>query len=456
MDFSGDFNKDYKIMEKKLKYLLNDSNINFNKKNHLRITKISQEQSNKIFDLINNSLELNLKEFYNTNYSKMYKTFFVYNNNTEKGIHFVVGIGEFKIKTKNSLVPKQLAPEKLNISGYYDNKNKLINDINYSIEKADIPLNISWGSKNSKEFNGILKKIIKSVIDPNIIFSLREQEIIKDHKASLGKDFGELLGFINLLCKHGNIDIPQSQSNQGFDVSFYKNGIKNLINIKSNKGSGQSFKNVSNPILSNNQKNSEQRALKEFCLKIINILKNKNIKGIEKYFEIAEQSRILGKKENVFIGTIFNKISELFFQGKKIEIDNFNPPHYYLEYYSKLENMLNQLNIKKGYGLPSSERNRQEDYQYFYENSIVNKQKAIAHTIATLFSGYFDLDGSILTSVIKDNVEIEVLNVDFDKNGRVVFDDYSNAINSVYYQFHYWGRFKAPTHNLLGYKTIKN
>lgn len=115
--------------------------------------------------------------------------------------------------------------------------------------------------------------------------------LIKSHKKSLGKDFGEVLAVIYVIDHYWNVKIAETESNTCFDLSFIgKDSVENQFNIKSGVGSGQSFKNIQENISLLPSNIYEEGILEQVCLDMIkSILTNE--KGRGKRFEILNAAK---------------------------------------------------------------------------------------------------------------------------------------------------------------------
>lgn len=207
---------------------------------HIRITSVTNS------DAINF-----LNEFKNTysgsdqdkRYSTSYRTHFI----TINGIYtpIVLGCGEYKVNSKDSITQKQLTPKKLNIIGDFNNLKNFIDVIKQAIKRNPPELNSYWNSNNKEEFADLLIKLVDSVLDKNgISFNDRESKILKEHGKSLSKDFGEILAAVEIIRKEGNVSLEESESTANFDLSCLVHGVRKKFNNKSGGGSGQSFKSI--------------------------------------------------------------------------------------------------------------------------------------------------------------------------------------------------------------------
>ena len=213
---------------------------------HIRVTNAYIKDIEQFYSQFSGKLDGTLQD---KRYSTSYLTHFVELNN--KYIPIVFSCGEYKVNNKDSIVQKQLTPNKLDIIGEYTDTNTLLTSVEKALSILNPQLSSVWSAYSDKELKKLLVKLAYNIVYKNQTFNKRERELIKAHKASLGKDFGEVLSAIYILHKEKNVHIALSESSTSFDLSFLDEyGIINKFNTKSGAGSGQTFKSVKNEFLS--------------------------------------------------------------------------------------------------------------------------------------------------------------------------------------------------------------
>lgn len=408
---------------------------------HIRATNITSEQ----YELFKNNSHYFIEGInHDTRYSTSYNTVFLTHNNDF--IPCILSYGELKKNKNDSLVQKQLTPNKLAVLGEYNDLEFLLNKVQSSLENINPQLNSVWASSDSKEFTNLLIKLCYQVVDYNQSLTPREKELLKAHKSSLGKDFGEILAAIHILNIYGNVTISLSESNANFDLSYLDDdGIINKFNTKSGNGSGQSFKSIKNEFLSLDENDYKKGTSAHICLEMIKSLcEYNNIKGRDRIFNMAKYAQKL--KINDPLGAILQEISIVFFNAKTIEKQNYNAPVDFNEYSNKIKNIWNRLSLKE-IGLPIGSNEEKPDI--FYSTNENGKENAILFTLATFIAHYFN--DKIITNIMQKllKTKIYIIHVGFNNDGV-----YFNTPTKVTYKFHYWGNYKNPTNNLPGFKAI--
>lgn len=412
---------------------------------HVRATNVSIEDGKKFLNDISQNLIGSIQD---KRYSTSYLTHFIEFNDIL--IPVVLSCGEYKVNNKDGLIQKQLTPTKLNIIGEYNDINVLLKSVELSLNKLNPQLSSFWVSHDDKELKKLLMKLSFNIVFDKQEFTKREQEIIKAHKASLGKDFGEVLTAIYIIKTYGNVTIALSESASSFDLSFIDEyGIVNKFNTKSGGGSGQTFKSVKNEFFSLDVNDYKNGTSAHVCLEMINSLievneDNGRIKGKDRIFNFAKNAQKITKKE--VLGEILEEFSFVFFQGKEINKTNYKPPLEFLTYSELIKKIWIKFDLKK-IGLPSGSNEEKPDV--FYENDICGKENAILFTLSTIISAYFPTE--IITNIMDKllKTKVHIIHLDFNQNG-VFF----TTPQKITYKFHYWGNFKNPTNNLPGFKTI--
>lgn len=408
---------------------------------HIRATNLTAQQ----YELFKNNPNYVIEGIIqDTRYSTSYNTIFITHN--DDFIPCVLSYVELKKNKKDSLVQKQLTPNKLAILGEHTDLNLLLNKVKNSLEELNPQLNSVWRSSDSKELTNLLVKLCYQIIDRNQSLTKREQKLLKAHKSSLGKDFGEILAAINILNIYGNVTIALSESSANFDLSYLdEDGIINKFNTKSGNGSGQSFKSIKNEFLSLCENDYKKGTPAHICLEMIkSLLDGKNIKGRDRIFNMAKAAQKLNTDDP--LGAILQEISKEFFQGKDIDKSNYNPPINFNGYSEKIKNIWENLSLKQ-IGLPSGSNDEKPDL--FYANNDNGKENAILFTLATLIAYYFN--NKIITNIMQKllKTKIYIIHVSFNNNGV-----YFTTPTEVTYKFHYWGNYKNITNNLPGFKAI--
>lgn len=410
---------------------------------HIRATNVSLEQSKNFFTQTSGKLDCSGQE---KRYSTSYLTHIMDFNGIP--VPVVLSCGEYKVNNKDGLTQKQLTPTKLNIMGEYNDINVLLKAVESSLNKLNPQLSSFWSSSDEKELKKLLVKLSFKIVFDNQKLTKREREIVKAHKASLGKDFGEVLTAIYIIHTYGNVTIALSESSSSFDLSFLDEyGIVNKFNTKSGGGSGQTFKSVKNEFLSLDENDYKKGTSAHVCLEMIKSLidtSQGNIKGKDRIFNLAKAAQKITKKE--ILGEVLQEFSLVFFNGKEINKTNYNPPSDFSTYSQLLENIWTKFNLKK-IGLPSG--SNEEKPNIFYENNVDGKENAILFTLATIISAYFP--SKVITNIMEKllKTKVHIIHLDFNENGVSFIRP-----QKITYKFHYWGNFKNPTNNLPGFKTV--
>lgn len=379
-------------------------------------------------------------------YSNTYLTHIVKMDGVETPL--VLCCGEYKVNNKDGLTQKQLTPTKLNILGEYTDMNALLNDVEIALNKANPQLTSFWNSTDEKEFKKLLMKLAFKIVYPQQVLSEREQKIVKAHKPSIGKDFGEILTAIYILHTYGNVNIALSESSSSFDLSFVdEDGIVNKFNTKSGGGSGQTFKSVKNEFFSLDDKDYIKGKPGHVCLEMIKCLIDNSqgdIKGRDRIFNMAKAAQKLNNQE--VLGEVLNEISLLFFNGKEIDKSYYNPPQNFTIYSQLLESIWQKFNLKK-VGLPLGSHKQSPDI--FYLNDKDGKENAILFTLATIIAHYFPT--KVITNIMEKllKTKVHIIHLVFNENGVSFLTP-----QKITYKFHYWGNYHSPTNNLPGFKTV--
>lgn len=408
---------------------------------HIRSTNVSIEKAHLFFK---NTIGVLVHSTLDLRYSQAYLTHFISFNNVI--VPVVLSCGEYKNNKKDSITQKQLTPKKLHIYGRYSNIDKLMEDIKDSIFRLNPQLSSHWKSSDKQELSKLLVKLAYKIIDPTITFTEREQQLIKVHKASLGKDYGEILTSLYILKKHGNVDIVESESSASFDLSFTDQyGIINKFNTKSGNGSGQSFKSIKREISILSLDNYQEKSLSHVCLNIINsLICDGPANGKERIFHMAKEAQKISQNE--MLGIILNSFSIKYFNGLEINKSNYQPPKDFNTYSSYLKSIWEEHNLIK-IGLPKG--NKTETADVFYENVKEGKENAILFTLATIIAHYFPT--LVITNIMEKLVQnkVSIVHLNFNNDG-VSF----SKPEKVTYKFHYWGSLKYPANNWPGFKTV--
>lgn len=410
---------------------------------HIRATNSTLDNSKIFFSSMSGKLNCSEKDEI---YSKTYITHKIDFAGVETPV--ILCCGEYKVNNKDGLTQKQLTPTKLNILGEYTDIDCLLTDVEIALNKVNPQLTSFWASSDEKELKKLLMKLAFKIVYPQQVLTLREQQIVKAHKASLGKDFGEILTAIYILHTYGNVNIALSESSSSFDLSFLdEDGIVNKFNTKSGGGSGQTFKSVKNEFFSLDDKDYKKGMAGHVCLDMIKSLidtSQGDIKGRDRIFHMANAAKQLGNKE--VLGEVLQEMSLLFFNNQDIDKANYQAPKDFSTYTKMIENIWQKFNLKK-VGLPIGSHKQAPDI--FYANNKDGKENAILFTLATIISHYFPT--KVITNIMEKllKTKVHIIHLVFNENGVSFLTP-----QKITYKFHYWGNFISPTNNLPGFKTV--
>lgn len=382
---------------------------------HIRINKNADIE--KIISIFGN---FDMKE-QNTMYSTSYYTLF-FNINSHL-IPFVLSIGDLKVNKNDKIVTKQLTPSKIGLFGKFYSQQELINTIFILIQHFD-----------SKLLN-TLKSLCYKAQNINYIMPEEEFNFYKQNYASINKDFGEILTAIYLFNQQDveYIDFPELNNQTLYDLTIqYKDGIREYINTKSERGSGQSFKTIPYKYIEE-ALNNESFQPNTYYHKFIQIMAifHSTLNGRQKHIEMF---KILSNG-NDFLANIINDIKDYFY------IDDFstmkdlkvNIPDYNLI----IKKIFLKYNVD-AIGLPK-------------EHPNFNLHDIIIFTISTIISKYHDQN--IFNKTINKILTNNVLNICIKINLEKKSFDIEKKENPQY-KIHYWANSKSPTNNLIGYKII--
>lgn len=407
---------------------------------HIRITNMDKDMYEQFLNIAKEKSLIIEGSIQDRRYSTAYKTTFITIGNDF--VPFVLSNSEMKIKARDSLTQKQLTPKKLGILGKYNSAQEILDELKKSFTQIIPTLNSSWKSWNEAELKKILLKLAHQIVYQQQTFTKREQEILKEHCASIGKDFGEILSAIYIAHKYGNVEIERQEATANFDLSYVDQSGEVLhLNTKSGGGSGQSFtafKQQLNTIDFNTQSDVNNAV----AGKIMQNLCNTKITGREKVMLNAQTCR----ESNTSIAKVMNEISKKMFQGLEIKLENFKAPKSFAKYKEIIEKALIKQKLKV-MGIPVGSRESSPDE--FYSKSKTGAENAIVFTLATILANFYPSENVnfVMKKILKQS--IFVLHLDISENGA----DFQIP-ETPDYRFHYWGNFKSPTNNLPGYKTV--
>lgn len=408
---------------------------------HIRITNMNKDMYDNFLQVAkdnNFTIEGSIQD---RRYSTAYKTTFIGIGNDF--VPFVLSNSEMKIKARDSLTQKQLTPKKLGILGKYNSAQEILDELKKSFTQIIPTLNSSWKSWNEVELKKILLKLAHQIVYQQQTFTKREKEILKEHSASIGKDFGEILSAIYIAHKYGNVEIERQEATANFDLSYVDNQTGEVLrlNTKSGGGSGQSFSAFKQQ-LSNIDFNTQSDVNNAVAGKIMQNLCDSKITGREKVLLNAQICR----ESNTSIAKVMDEISKKMFQGLEIKLENFKAPQSFTTYKEIIEKALTKQKLKV-MGIPVGSRDSSPDE--FYAQSKNGAENAIVFTLATILANFYPSEyvNHVMKKILKQH--IFVLHLDISENGAEF-----QIPETPNYRFHYWGNFKSPTNNLPGYKTV--
>ena len=365
---------------------------------HVRILKFSDDQILDFFTHYPNAI---ISEAIDKKYSGRYKPVFV------ETVPFILSNPQFRI-TKKIIDQKQLTPKKLGIVGEYRKEESFLKDFDIGIAS----------------FNPTLKNYLKSLLKDELIPA--QIEFVEVHANDL-KDFAEIYSAYKILLRDGFVKIPENESESFYDLLTSNNGQEVLYNVKHGAGSGQSLKSISSKINAITEKT--------VCVEVLKKLANcKSGYGASTVLEISEY---LSNNDTSDLGNIMKLISKKLFGGTICQ-KNYNPPTDFSGYKTILEDIFDQLKLKK-IGIAKKDT----------FGSLKGKFNNIIFSLATIIANYFNQEE--LTIILKKIVEVRIIHTDT-KNGLMTFDEY--APNNVSYRLAYWGNVNAPTNNFIGFRSI--
>lgn len=409
---------------------------------HIRIENLSEKAFYDILYKHNLKIDSCILD---NRYSGSYLTNFI----TFEGINIpvILSIGRFKI-SGDSFISKQLTPFKLGIIGNYNNIEILLEDIKQSLLKSNISLNDYW-IKQGYTIHDIINLLIKLSIqaagknfEP---YTKNEIILLNGHSKSIGKDFGEILTAIDILVLHKNVNFPNSSSEHNYDIS-YKNrfGANFKINCKSGKGSGQSFNSIEKELSIINDNDYLSGSISDIFINLVKILNNKTFSGKHKTWEAFEYL-YNNYPEHTILRSILNDISSVFFDNKNILLSNYNNPKSFNDFHDKAMTILDKYSLKKR-GIPRGRDKYERDLSYEKKDGA---ERAITFFISTLIASNFDNEAvdSLMNQFVR--TKIDICHIYFNDNGVNFYFP-----KEITYNLHYWGNFKEPLNNLMGFKSL--
>lgn len=406
---------------------------------HIRITRFDCKEFKNFKSKYKKSIVSHCKD---TSFSSAYKTYKILID--DQTIPIVISERNSKVSIKDSILQKQLTPTKLNMTGTFISVDDFINKLTINLDIINPQLTDYWKSKNTDELKNILIKLAKQSLSFDVDFNRRESRILKNHRFSIGKDFGEILSAGYILKKYGNVTISEGESSNNFDLYFHDEiGIINKFNSKSGSGSGQSFKSIKNELSIISENEYLKGSPADIVINIVKIItENSKRTGKEKMFEVCN----LASNLNGDIGDLFKDIKKEFFNDNSIDIFNFNYEHTYIEFIETLQSLLEKYDFPL-LGIPKGTKER--DPQDFYDKDIDFKLNIILFFMLTNLSK--NLNEKIVTNIMNKllRTKIYILHVNVNDNGCNIIEP-----KVIKYKFHYWSNCFAPTNNLLGFKSI--
>lgn len=415
---------------------------------HIRVTR-----NLKVKDFLD-KMNFNLisKEKH-TAYSKSYNTIFI----LYKGKNCPIVISDNQEKTtSDSIVQKSLTPQKLKISGDFENSKILADQIKFALSKIKKDLTLNKlakeqiaDEKDEKLFL-LLNKLIDMVLDENLIMTDEESLIFEINKASICKDFGECLSALKVLNETDTkkIKISSSESSNNFDIlSELNDGLCYKINVKSGTGSGQSMKNFfsESQIESlNKDQGYSPDSIYDIYSNVITILCSKEkMGGYERILKVANEF----SKIDDNLGSLLLDIKNIFFNNKEFNLKNLVKKDFNFDFYkNNIMDILKSKNLKI-VGIPTGSKNAPADV--FFEENEDSLEKIIIFTISTFIDKFHNQEkfNYIVENLIVNPIKIMHVS---GKNGILRF----SKPKRLSYKIHYWAHFKSPTNNMLGLKAI--
>lgn len=392
------------------------------KERHLRITQNGDLQ--KIRELLGSEIKIE----HNTKYSSSYNTlYFKYNVLL---FPMVISCGEMKLNKLDKIVTKTLTPQKLCIIGKFYSQDEIIIKATQSLNN----LNISGRIKDT------LILLMNKSKDLSISLSQEAINCYNENYKSINKDFGEILVGINLLNNVHSIEFPDKSNNSLYDLIIeHHDGEKEFVNIKSENGSGQSFKTIPFSYIKEAQLNKFYSIGSNYE-RYINMLEifHSKMSGKNKHIETFNLlsngddllAKILNDFKNFFYKENFNKL-----KGNKISFDN---------YIQSIINIFNNYNLKP-IGIPIGTKDQK--LENYIEENIEN---LLMFTLSSIVAKFHD--ELVFNKIIKKMLLNNVSNIIIKKNKENGFIVEKN--NNPLYKIHYWANAKNPTNNLIGYKVL--
>lgn len=398
------------------------------KEKHVRVTQ------NGNLEKIKSAFNCNIKKEYNTKYSSSYYTLIL----QYKGQEFPMIISHQDLKrTKDKIITKSLTPSSLGVFGSYTSVDTLINDVIRSLKKKNL----------RKDIKTLLFNLINIAKEGGKLTG-SSYLVYEDNYRGINKDFGEVLVIISKLKEDDiiSVQIPEESNNGLYDlVVEYKDTSKEMINIKSESGSGQSFKTIPQNYINeslNNPNFYSKNSIFEKFLKVINLFTtNCELGGREKHLESA---RILSTFDDK-LGRVLKDISKEFYNKdfNELKFENMN----LLEYHNRIEKILKKENLDL-IGVPKGTRHQTLVDGFKTPKSL---EDALIFSISTIISKYHD--DTAFDKLVKKMLTNNIVNISIKKNKKIKSFNIEEIKDSRY-KIHYWGNSKSPTNNLLGYKLI--
>lgn len=441
--------KDIKEIKEKIKEKFPTSNPKRNTRNK-RFVQIRVTKNLKVKELIDSNIFDIVAKKKDTRYSGAYNTVFISFNNSEYAI--VVSDANEKINSE-SVKNKQLTPQKLNITGSFNDPMTLLKKLKKEITKIKKELVLNEKAKNAIKSKDdeilflLLNKLLNMSLDNKLTMTKDEMTVLKLTSA-IFKDFGECLTALFILNKKEikSVSFSNSESNENFDlIEEFNDGLINRINVKSGDGSGQSVKNLfsSHQLLSlKNDNNFNKQSVYSHYSNILTILSS-NKKGINKILESAEEFSMIDDK----LGELLLEMKKVFFNNKEFKIENLSKKEIdFEEYKEKITKMLNKKGLKI-VGVPKGTKDLSANI--LFETLETPLENAVIFTIGTFISNFHQ--DKVINHIVNNLIvtPVRIVHISNLKN-KILFKEPSY----VSYNFKYWASFSSPLRNILGLKAI--
>lgn len=345
-----------------------------NREPHIRIKRPSASQLLAL-------KELTISSDKDKRYSSSYTTHFL--KMDEHIIPTVISCPEYKV-TGGKILQKQLTPVKLGVTGTFTDLSRLIEVVRKGIHSQTE------------------RQLLEALVNHVAYDAPLSGDMLYDYKINrraIDKDFGEILAGISLLKENGCVTFPDDEATAFFDL--ISNGVS--YNVKSGKGSGQSFKSLN---LQGSFTGNEQ-----VCFEMIKAMVSTG-SGKERIYKMIEQAKLYEGIPGALLS----------------ELRPYETKDDYLAHVLAL-----QTKYELSVGLPNL-----DDF---------NSENAYLFTACTFISNVFPED--VVTAVIsKLSPPVKIIHIKFSQN--MFFDIPEN----VRYKFHFWGNVRGITNNLPGFKSL--